>query len=87
MRGSKDKSKDAPDHIWSPYGCHYQPDMEEFPLPKIDSIPDDPLRAGEQGWKLLSCSHCNCQELCQQVGWLLIGCTRINSQSEARSAS
>ena len=29
---------------------------------------------GEQGWKLMSCSHC--QELCQQASWLLIGCTQ-----------
>ena len=35
-----------------------------------------------QGWKLISCSHC--QELCQQASWLLIGCTRVNNQSEAR---
>merc|ERR550532_7446 len=33
---------------WSPYGCHYQPDLEEFPLPKMDTLPDDPLKAGEQ---------------------------------------
>merc|ERR550525_1862753 len=32
----------------SPYGCHYQPDLEEFPLPKMDTLPDDPLKAGEQ---------------------------------------
>ena len=39
--------------------------------------------AGRQGWKFMSC--CHCQELCQQASWLLIGCTRGNNQSEARS--
>ena len=33
---------------WSPYGCHYYPDMEEFPEPNVDSIPQEPLKAGEQ---------------------------------------
>ena len=37
--------------------------------------------APHQGWKLLSCSHC--QELCQQARWLLIGYTKVNNQSEA----
>ena len=32
----------------SPYGCHNDPDMDEFPLPRMNSMPDDPLRAGEQ---------------------------------------
>ena len=36
-----------------------------------------------QGWKFMSCIHC--QELCQQASWLLIGCTRVNNQSEART--
>ena len=39
----------------------------------------------DQGWKFVSCSHC--QELCQQVSWLLIGCTKVNNQSEPRSLS
>ena len=35
--------------MWSsPYGCHKDPDMDEFPLPRMNSMPDDPLRAGEQ---------------------------------------
>lgn len=33
---------------WSPYGCHYSPDPEEFPQPKMDSLPQEPLRKGEQ---------------------------------------
>lgn len=33
---------------WSPYGCHYYPDTSEFPEPKLDSLPPDPLRKGEQ---------------------------------------
>ena len=28
-----------------------------------------------QGWKLMSCSHC--QEMDQQASWLLIGYTRV----------
>ena len=39
----------------------------------------------EQGWKFMSCRHC--QELGQQASWPLIGYTRVNNQSEARSAS
>ena len=38
-----------------------------------------------QGWKFMSCSHC--QELVQQASWLLIGYPRVNIQSEARLAS
>ncbi|XP_057339625.1 ankyrin repeat domain-containing protein 6 isoform X2 [Microplitis mediator] len=33
---------------WSPYGCHYYPDPESFPSPKLDSLPSDPLARGEQ---------------------------------------
>ncbi|XP_034949834.1 ankyrin repeat domain-containing protein 6 [Chelonus insularis] len=33
---------------WSPYGCHYYPDPESFPSPKLDSLPPDPLGRGEQ---------------------------------------
>ncbi|XP_050437017.1 ankyrin repeat domain-containing protein 6-like [Adelges cooleyi] len=33
---------------WSPYGCHYFPDTKEFPKPKLNSLPDEPLHAGEQ---------------------------------------
>ena len=36
------------DPLWSPYGCHYEPDMDEFPLPRMHTLPEDPLRAGEQ---------------------------------------
>jgi ankyrin repeat protein len=32
---------------WSPYGCHYHPNPEAFPPPKIDSLPNEPLRSGE----------------------------------------
>lgn len=32
---------------WSPYGCHYHPNPEAFPPPKIDSLPQEPLRSGE----------------------------------------
>lgn len=33
---------------WSPYGCHYYPDPKAFPAPKLDSLPPEPLRKGEQ---------------------------------------
>ena len=33
---------------WSPYGCHYYPDPEAFPEPRLDSLPPDPLGRGEQ---------------------------------------
>lgn len=32
---------------WSPYGCHYHPNPDAFPPPKIDSLPNEPLRSGE----------------------------------------
>lgn len=32
----------------SPYGCPRSPDLREFPKLKIDSLPSDPLRRGEQ---------------------------------------
>ena len=33
---------------WSPYGCHMHPNNKDFPQPKLDSLPDDPLTKGEQ---------------------------------------
>lgn len=33
---------------WSPYGCHYFPDPQTFPQPRLDSLPSEPLRSGEQ---------------------------------------
>ena len=33
---------------WSPYGCHYYPDTRNFPTPKLESLPLDPLQKGEQ---------------------------------------
>lgn len=33
---------------WSPYGCHYYPDSKTFPKPKLDSLPHEPLKKGEQ---------------------------------------
>lgn len=35
-------------HHWSPYGCHYYPDTRNFPSPKLESLPKDPLDKGEQ---------------------------------------
>jgi len=45
-RHSKERKEGDP--AWSPYGCHYEPDLDEFPLPRMNTLPDDPLRAGEQ---------------------------------------
>uniref|UniRef100_T1HAG8 ANK_REP_REGION domain-containing protein n=1 Tax=Rhodnius prolixus TaxID=13249 RepID=T1HAG8_RHOPR len=33
---------------WSPYGCHYYPDPNSFPQPRLDSLPGEPLSKGEQ---------------------------------------
>ena len=33
---------------WSPYGCHYYPDPEDFPDPNPATLPEDPLENGEQ---------------------------------------
>ncbi|XP_030372998.1 uncharacterized protein LOC115622985 [Scaptodrosophila lebanonensis] len=33
---------------WSPYGCHYFPDPRAFPSPKLETLPKDPLKPGEQ---------------------------------------
>lgn len=32
---------------WSPYGCHFFPDMKKFPTPKLETLPRDPLQKGE----------------------------------------
>ena len=54
--------------------------------PEVAAAVEAQLRfAAEQGWKFMSCSHC--QELCQQASWLVIGCARVNNQSSARLAS
>lgn len=37
-----------PSKQWSPYGCHYYPDPKAFPAPKLDTLPGEPLRKGEQ---------------------------------------
>jgi hypothetical protein len=36
-----------PKHF-SPYGCHYFPDPRNFPSPKLETLPKEPLSAGEQ---------------------------------------
>ncbi|XP_032518946.2 uncharacterized protein LOC116771254 [Danaus plexippus] len=51
---SKDKKKrsvhfETPPQVqWSPYGCHYYPDPKYFPKPKLNSLPTEPLKKGEQ---------------------------------------
>ena len=46
-RSSGGKRRPAPADF-SPYGCHYYPDLEEFPAPDLGSLPKDPLAPGEQ---------------------------------------
>ena len=62
----------------------YQQQKRRNSLSPAPSLSPSSPRAGggerrslRQGWKLMSCSHC--QELCQQASWLLIGCTRVNN--------
>jgi len=46
---SKLKYNDHPNpKHWSPYGCHYYPDTRNFPSPKLESLPQEPLKKGEQ---------------------------------------
>lgn len=47
-KGSNNKVRFDSNKQWSPYGCHYYPDTSSFPKPKLDSLPTDPLRKGEQ---------------------------------------
>ncbi|KAL5289137.1 ANKRD6 family protein [Megaselia abdita] len=55
-RSSKRHSKKESDQTenpkssvnWSPYGCHYFPDPRTFPSPKLDTLPKEPLKKGEQ---------------------------------------
>lgn len=55
-RKSSRKSEDKVDNVkelpdprhWSPYGCHYSPDPKNFPSPKLETLPKEPLRKGEQ---------------------------------------
>eukprot|EP00094_Tigriopus_californicus_P012733 TCALIF_12309-PA protein Name:"Similar to Ankrd6 Ankyrin repeat domain-containing protein 6 (Mus musculus)" AED:0.03 eAED:0.03 QI:0/0.75/0.77/0.88/0.87/1/9/51/721 len=41
----RSSSKNTP---LSPYGCHYYPDMIDFPEPDPNSLPEEPLQNGEQ---------------------------------------
>lgn len=41
-------SKDILGRDWSPYGCHYYPDLKAFPEPRLDTLPPNPLSHGEQ---------------------------------------
>ncbi|XP_044739084.1 uncharacterized protein LOC123300563 [Chrysoperla carnea] len=43
---------------WSPYGCHYYPDPKSFPKPKLDTLPIEPLRKGEQYYLDLAGNIC-----------------------------
>ncbi|KAG5883011.1 hypothetical protein JTB14_033466, partial [Gonioctena quinquepunctata] len=43
---------------WSPYGCHYFPDTRSFPSPRLDSLPHEPLKRGEQYYLDLAGNIC-----------------------------
>ncbi|XP_074027512.1 ankyrin repeat domain containing protein 6 diego [Leptinotarsa decemlineata] len=43
---------------WSPYGCHYFPDPKNFPSPRLDSLPHEPLKRGEQYYLDLAGNIC-----------------------------
>lgn len=45
-------------HHWSPYGCHYYPDPDAFPQPRLDSLPHEPLKRGEQYYLDLAGNIC-----------------------------
>ncbi|CAG0913837.1 unnamed protein product [Notodromas monacha] len=50
MKGARSSGRRAnvPHSVpWSPYGCHYSPNPKEFPKPKLDSLPPQPLQKGE----------------------------------------
>ncbi|XP_050532673.1 ankyrin repeat domain-containing protein 6-like isoform X2 [Daktulosphaira vitifoliae] len=47
-KNGKKRSEGSIKKQWSPYGCHYFPDTKEFPKPKLNSLPEEPLHAGEQ---------------------------------------
>ncbi|XP_076373947.1 uncharacterized protein LOC143258616 [Tachypleus tridentatus] len=43
-----DEKGQGPSGHWSPYGCHMFPNLANFPDPKLDSLPPEPLKKGEQ---------------------------------------
>ncbi|KAH8299485.1 hypothetical protein KR044_001792, partial [Drosophila immigrans] len=47
---AQEKDRDCVDKAinWSPYGCHYFPDPRSFPSPKLETLPKEPLKQGEQ---------------------------------------
>ncbi|KAH8369705.1 hypothetical protein KR093_000672, partial [Drosophila rubida] len=47
---AQEKERDCVDKAinWSPYGCHYFPDPRSFPSPKLETLPKEPLKQGEQ---------------------------------------
>ncbi|XP_055593348.1 protein phosphatase 1 regulatory subunit 12A [Uranotaenia lowii] len=46
--GPQDQRYDVDPRHWSPYGCHYFPDPRNFPSPKLETLPQEPLQKGEQ---------------------------------------
>ncbi|XP_058829962.1 uncharacterized protein LOC131689125 [Topomyia yanbarensis] len=46
--GTHDPRYDVDPQHWSPYGCHYFPDPRNFPSPKLETLPKEPLAKGEQ---------------------------------------
>lgn len=62
VRFESSRGKDIVDSLkpkhWSPYGCHYYPDPEAFPSPRLDSLPHEPLKRGEQYYLDLAGNIC-----------------------------
>lgn len=56
--GKPPVDENAAKRHWSPYGCHYYPDPEAFPSPRLDTLPDEPLRKGEQYYLDLAGNIC-----------------------------
>ena len=76
MKNKEDQQEVNGSHD-SPYGCPQSPDLSEFPALKIDSLPKDPLKKGEQYYIDLAgnirkgptnrISSCNCKPLFEKV--------------------
>ena len=65
------------DSGWSPYGCHYYPDPSEFPDPKVSTLPNDPLSAGEQYYldlagNIKKVSRANMKSWCNYNQYLIL---------------
>ena len=46
--GNSKEERKSNGHLQSPYGCHAVPDIAKSLHPKLNSLPNEPLRKGEQ---------------------------------------